>query len=95
MVGLHVDGIENEAGTLGDCELPELNTVTVDPVELLGDGTLWGAEIALRGVDGIVCGVRWLSCRGCELDGRTTVEASSASLLYRINDHITKSACMS
>ena len=75
MDGLQVDGIENETETLG-----ELNTVTVDPDELLGDGTLLGVETALRGVDGITCGVRWVSCKGCELDGRT-VEASSASFL--------------
>ena len=78
MDGLQVDGIENENGTLGEHVPPELNTVTVDPDELLGDGTLWGVQ---RGVDVIVCGVRRLSCKGCELDGRTTVEASSATVL--------------
>lgn len=81
MDGLHVEGIENDTETLGEHILPILITVTVDPDELLGDGTLWGVETALIGVDRIACRVRWVSCKGCELDGIPTVEASSACFL--------------
>ena len=44
MEGLHVDGIENETGTLGEHVPLELRTVTVDPHKLLGDGAFWGVE---------------------------------------------------
>ena len=83
MEGLHVDGIENETGTLGEHVPLELRTVTVDPHELLGDGAFWGVEALRRvvGVDGIFRILRWVSSKGCELEGRATVEALSASSL--------------
>ena len=72
-----------KTGTLDEHVPLELRTVTVDQHELLGDGAFWRVEAVLRrlGVDGIVRRLRWVSSKGCELEGRATVEALSASSL--------------